>query len=89
MKEETRIGFGLVLMTILTIAILILITQVIPPIRTLPEENVRRVSDPPFGYYELSYLLKEADGPYTDRIEKKLEAKQFDASGNRIFTQLN
>ena len=92
MKEQTRIGFALVLMTILTIAILILITQVIPPVRVLPEENEKDIPEllgPRFGTYEVPYLFKKVDGPYTDRIEKKLEAKQYDASGNRMYTHLN
>jgi len=86
MKEQTRIAFGLVLMTILTIAILILITQVIPPVRSLPEdEETPKVSSELLGpSYTYNYIDRKPD-PYS--YEQRILSKKasYDASGNRVF----
>jgi hypothetical protein len=83
------LALGLFFLLVLLFCILYLVTLATPAVRRLPSEIPPELLGPSYNYYEVPYVFRKEKGPYGERLEKKLEAKQYDADGNRIYTALN
>lgn len=92
MDDRTRLGAMIVLFGILLVSVILLIKQVIPPVRVLPgDSDDTNIPQELLGdMYEMRYMdmmpyggYKEIHDRRRDRIREHVV--QYDASGNRLF----